>query len=84
MGFVATNKNPCILLYREFTNNIIIIIDIYIDNIVIISNCDKAKNKIKIQLSQKYQIKDLSKVEKIIKWKISQDIKANTLIIDQK
>ena len=39
---------------------------IYIDNIVIALNCNKAKNKIKMQLSEKYQMKDLRKVKKII------------------
>ena len=42
-------------------------VDIYIDNIVITLNCNKTKNKIKMYLSQKYQIKDLKKIKKIIK-----------------
>ena len=36
-----------------------------------------------MQLSQEYQIKDLGKVEKIIRWRITQDTKAKTLMIDQ-
>ena len=41
--------------------------NIYLDNIVIISNYNKIKNKINIQINQKYQIKYLKKVKKIIK-----------------
>ena len=57
---------------------------IYFNDIVIALNCNKAKDKIKTQLSQEYQIKDLRKVKKIIGWRITKDIKIKTLIIDQK
>ena len=67
LGFVATNRDPCILLYEDLINDIIIMVGIYVDDIVIASNCDKAKDKIKMQLSQEYQMKDLGKVEKIIR-----------------
>ena len=46
-------------------------LSIYVDDIVITSNCDKAKDKIKIQFSQKYQIKNLRIVKKIIRWRIT-------------
>ena len=45
LGFVDTNGDPCILLYRDLTNDIIIMVGIYVDDIVIASNCDKAKDK---------------------------------------
>lgn len=48
MGFIATNKDQCILIFRDFTNGIIVIIDINVNNIVIALNSDKAKDKIKI------------------------------------
>ena len=48
LGFIIINKDPYIFFYRDLINNIIIIINIYINNIIIISNCDKAKDKIKI------------------------------------
>ena len=51
MGFVATNRDMCILFYKDFINDIIIIVGIYVDDIVIVLNCDKAKDKIKMQLS---------------------------------
>ena len=51
---VTTNRDPSILFNRDFTNNIIIMMGIYVDDIVIASNYNKAKDKIKIQLSQEY------------------------------
>ena len=59
-------------------------VGIYVNDIIIASNCDKAKDKIKMQLSQEYQMKDLGEVKKIIGWKIIQDTKAKTLMINQK
>ena len=84
MGFIIINEDLCILFYRDLINDIIIMVDIYVDNIVITLNCDKAKDKIKMQLSQEYQMKDLGKVKKIIEWKITQGTKTKTLMIEQK
>ena len=51
IGFIAINKNLYILIYRDFINDIIIMISIYINNIIIALNYNKTKDKIKIQLS---------------------------------
>ena len=47
LGFVATNRNLCILFYKDFTNDIIIIVDIYVNNIIIVLNYNKTKDEIK-------------------------------------
>ena len=39
------------LLYKDFTNDIIIMVSIYINNIIILFNYNKAKDKIKMQFS---------------------------------
>ena len=48
LGFVTMNKNLYILFYRDFTNNIIIMVGIYINNIIITFNYNKTKDKIKM------------------------------------
>ena len=63
IGFIAINRDLCILFLRNLINNIIIMVEIYMNNIVIISNYDKIKNKINIQFSQ---IKDSKKTKNII------------------
>lgn len=45
------NKDLYILFYKSYCNNIIIMINIHIKNIVIATNCNKRKIKIKIQFS---------------------------------
>ena len=66
LSFIAINGDICILLYKDLTNDIIIMVGIYVDNIVIALKCDKTKDKIKMKFNQKYQIKDWRKVKKII------------------
>lgn len=66
LSFVITSQDLCILFYKDLINIIIIIVGIDIDDIIIILNCNQAKDKIKIQPNQKYQIKDFKTVKKII------------------
>lgn len=47
LKFLAINKNPYILYYKNYINKNIILLDIYINNIIIALNYDKAKHKIK-------------------------------------
>ena len=82
IAFTFTNANACILTIkwkREF-----IIINVYIDDLVLGSRRLEALEWLKDQLMKKFSMKDLEEVKTIIGWEITQDLAAGTLRIDQK
>ena len=56
----------------------------YIDNLALGSKNIKALEWLKDQLMNEFNMKDLGEAKKIIRWEITQDLKASTLKIDQK
>lgn len=77
-----TNADLCILVYRQ--GNLFILIVVYIDNFLFKSQSQNKLEWLKDQLMKEFNIKDLGKVKTIIGWEIMQNLKAQTMKINQK
>ena len=56
----------------------------YVNDLALGSKSIKALEWLKDQLMNEFNMKDLGEAKKIIRWEITQDLKAGTLKIDQK
>ena len=82
IGFRQLNGDPSILIWQSDTGEISIV-SVYIDDFLLASDTIKNLDKLKVVLSNAYDIKDLNKVKTIIGWQITRDLVAQTMKIDQ-
>ena len=82
IGFTPTNADACILTIKRKEE--FIIVDLYVDDLVLGSRSLKALEWLKDQLMREFSMKDLGEVKTIIGWEITRDLAAGTLRIDQK
>ena len=71
LGFIKTNSDSC--LYYKLTDNIKCFIGLYVDDMIIACNSDSYLKKLKEDLSSKYKIKDLGKVDQFLGVKVIQN-----------
>lgn len=76
------NRDPNILICYV-SNREVIMVNISINNFLLASNYLTTFNILKKVLGQKYSIKDLGKVQTIIRWQIIQNLTICILKIDQ-
>lgn len=81
-GFIPTNADPCILTIKW--EDKLIIVGIYVNDLLLGSKSQNALSWLKDQLIKEFNMKDLGEAKTIIGWKITQDLTAGTLKIDQK
>lgn len=81
IGFIQSTADYCIYIYR--TNDTLVYLLIYVDDILITGNDDKIITKIKQQLSARFEIKDLGDINTFMSLNIKYDVKKGIMKIDQ-
>lgn len=79
MKFKRSDNEPCVYFRRR--GNHIVYIAVYVDDILIFYNDKKEREKVKIELKTKFEMKDLGKVETFLGMKI--DHQGKKITIDQ-
>ncbi|KRZ09050.1 Retrovirus-related Pol polyprotein from transposon TNT 1-94 [Trichinella pseudospiralis] len=80
-GLNRLKKEPCIYFLRK--NKIFLAVGVYVDDLLILSNNESAKNELKIALCKRFKIKDLGKAHWCLGIRIVQDVENGTQSIDQ-
>ncbi|KRY00082.1 Retrovirus-related Pol polyprotein from transposon TNT 1-94 [Trichinella pseudospiralis] len=80
-GLNRLKKEPCIYFLRK--NKIFLAVGVYVDDLLILSNNESAKNELKIALCERFKIKDLGKAHWCLGIRIVQDVENGTQSIDQ-
>lgn len=57
--------------------------NIYVDDFLLALNTIKNSDKLKVALSNAYNVKDFGKIKTIVEWQITRDLIAQTIKIDQ-
>ena len=81
LGFRPLNADPSILILQ--TQDKITIVSVYVDDFMLASNNTTALEKLKIELANEYEVKDLGEARTIIGWNITRDLAKKTLKVDQ-
>ena len=69
IGFIPTNRGPCIFTYQE--DDVFIIVGIYVDDLALASQSEDSLNWLKVKLSQEFNMKNLEEAKTIIGWEIT-------------
>lgn len=81
LSFIVLNLNLSILIYLDSKVDIIIV-NVYINNILLILKNSKLINQIKERVNKKYNVKDMRELNIIIRWKIKYKLEIKILKID--
>lgn len=81
MGLQRSKVDPCIYFKSDAEG--IIIIAVYVDDLLILSNNEKQKKRLKTQLKKQFNMKDLGKAHFILGFEICKDSKNETISVDQ-
>jgi transposase InsO family protein len=81
IGFVACKSDPCIFVKRQ--GGLIIIVALYVDDILIVTNCKKELGSTKMALMARWDMKDLGEVQKFIGLTIQRDRSKRVIHISQ-
>jgi hypothetical protein len=81
MNFQRCQKEYCIYVYNA--NGIIAFICVYVDDLTILCNDIKKLNKIKLDLSHRFKMKDLGELHYILRVKVTRDRKNKLLSMSQ-
>lgn len=82
IGISIINRDVCIFTLKN--RGELVIVDVYVDNLLLGSGSYNALEWLKDELTKEFQIKDLGKAKMIIGCEIIRDLEARTLKIDQK
>ena len=80
-GLKRSKLDPCI--YYKIFNNIIIIIAVYVDDILILSNNNELRGKLKATLCNSFKMKDLGEATNCVGIQISRDRVNGKIFLDQ-
>ena len=80
LGFKNYTNSPCV--YSKLKGDTKLIVAIYIDDSLLLSNNNEEKNKLKKQLALEFNIKDLGKVKSILGIRVRRE--KNKIYLDQK
>ena len=80
MGFAETTSDPCIYIAKGGEP---FIIGIYVDDILLFGKIDKQISKVKLALTEKFDVKDLGELNYFLGVKIVQNHRASTIWIGQ-
>ena len=81
-GFRRLISDPC--TYRHEEKGEVEIITIWVDDLMIFTNCEKAMNKTKNDLQEMFKVTDLGEPSKIVRIKINIDLKTGNIKLTQK
>lgn len=81
MGLSRSKLDQCI--YYRITGNEILIVAIYVDDILIFSNNEKADQQVKDKLKSNYKMKDLGEASSILGIRIRRNKDLHQITIDQ-
>lgn len=81
IGFNLTNADSCILVFRKKQ---LIIVGVYVDDLMLVANQNKAMKWIKKQLFDEFNMMNLGEAKVIIGWEITRDLHTKKLKINQK
>ncbi|CAM9767245.1 unnamed protein product [Discosporangium mesarthrocarpum] len=82
IGFIALSSDQCVLILRRGSDQIIV--TIYVDDILLTGNNPKLIAEVKRSLHERFVIKDLGEVSKILGIHIVRDREKGRLSLDQK
>lgn len=80
-GLIQSKTDSCI--YYRMTEDIILIVAIYVDDMIIFSNNVKAKTSLKNELMSQFKMKDIGEARFVLGMQIIRDRKNNKLWLDQ-
>lgn len=80
-GSHLSKFEPC--LFTKSSDNVKIIVTIYVDDFLIFSNCSKATEKLKTVLNSEFKLKDLGPVRRYLGMRINVNKECNTITVDQ-
>ncbi|KAG7301017.1 hypothetical protein JYU34_015390 [Plutella xylostella] len=81
LGFKNSKLEPC--LFTKYTEDVKIIITLYVDDFLIFSNCAVETEKLKAALGSEFKLKDLGPVRRYLGMRINVDKNCNTITVDQ-
>lgn len=80
-GMIRSKVDPCIYYKRKHGK--IVIIAVYVDDLLLLSNDNKLKSEMKVKLSSTFKMKDLSAATSILGMNVTRDRNRGTISIDQ-
>ena len=82
-GYTRSHYDNCVY-YRQFEERSFIYLLLYVDDMLIASMDMSLIKKLKFQLNQEFEMKDLGAAKKILGMEIQRDRKAGKLFLSQK
>lgn len=83
IGLNRSSIDPCIYYNINGEKNITLLA-IYVDDLILLTNCKSTKSYIKQKLCEKFSMKDLGELKYCIGWHVTRDRKNGIMYIDQK
>lgn len=80
-GLIATKSDACV--YHILRDRSILVVAVYVDDVIIISNDIELKNALKNHLSNKFKMKDMGPAKFVLGMRITRDVKSGSISIDQ-
>src|SRR4051794_5976499 len=81
LGFERLEADRCI--YKRQNNNEFIVIAVHMDDMAIFGNSVSATTRVKGELSQQFEVKDLGPIKTIIGLEVTQDCQKKTITLSQ-
>ena len=82
IGLRLLKSDPCVYVLEAKTGTAIL--TLYVDNILLLGNNKQLLGKLKKQLMDRFEMKDLGDVSKVVGMNVTQDRENGTITIDQK
>ena len=76
---VCTDYDPCV--YSKVQGDKMLFVAVYVDDVLIFSNCDRWKTEIKARLSQEFKMKDIGPAKYVLGIRVSRS--KNQIALDQ-
>ena len=77
IGFVSCKSEPCVYNYES--GGVIVLLVLYVDDLLMLSSCERKLKWVKEQLSDKYEMKDLGVVSKYVGYEFVREKGKTTL-----
>jgi len=82
LGFKQTASDPCLYVYVDSEGELLVVA-IYVDDIILGGRHETKLNQMKLQLSQKFEMKDLGQLHHFLGVKVIQDLFSGSIWIGQ-
>lgn len=81
MGLIRSKADPCVFFKRD--QETMLIVAVYVDDLLILSNNIKEKEQLKEELNQEFRMKDLGEAHFILGMRIDRDQSDGSITLDQ-